>query len=157
MPTDTSPSVTEAPCKVCGYNGPGYYQTATHPCPGNKNFKALPVDETELVERMAGAIHAHLSRRDIMQYLDNPEDCEGLATAALSIVRPHLSEIERLRAQIDEARGVLDDVVNPIRVLQRSAADEGAVLNGNAVTIANDPMFIREIAGKYLRTISGRG
>lgn len=24
--------VSDAPCDVCGYNGPGYYQSETHPC-----------------------------------------------------------------------------------------------------------------------------
>jgi hypothetical protein len=38
---------------------------------------------SDLIEAMARAVHEHLCRRDIMQYLDNPEDCEGLATAAL--------------------------------------------------------------------------
>jgi len=26
--------LSEAPCDVCGYNGPGYYQPDTHPCAG---------------------------------------------------------------------------------------------------------------------------
>lgn len=30
-----------APCSICGYNGPGYYQTSTHPCVGNANYRAL--------------------------------------------------------------------------------------------------------------------
>jgi len=42
---------------------------------------------SDLIEAMAKAVHEHLCRRDIMQYLDNPEDCEGLATAALAALR----------------------------------------------------------------------
>jgi hypothetical protein len=42
---------------------------------------------SDLIEAMARAVHEHLCRRDIMQYLDNPEDCEGLATAALAALR----------------------------------------------------------------------
>jgi len=44
----------------------------------------------ELIEKVARAVHEHLCRRDIMQYLDNPEDCEGIATAAIAAVRDTL-------------------------------------------------------------------
>lgn len=27
-----------APCKICGHNGPNFYQPKDHPCPGNPNF-----------------------------------------------------------------------------------------------------------------------
>lgn len=47
----------------------------------------------KLVEQVARAIHEHLCRRDIMQYLDNDEDCAGLAQAALAAARPaHFAE-----------------------------------------------------------------
>lgn len=36
------------------------------------------------IEAVAKAIHEHLSVRDVMQYLDNAEDCRGLATAAIN-------------------------------------------------------------------------
>ena len=39
------------------------------------------------VRQVSRAIHEHLSRRDIMQYLDNDEDCEGLARAAIAAIR----------------------------------------------------------------------
>lgn len=42
--------------------------------------------DKKLVEQVGAAIHGHLSRRDIMQYLDNPEDCYGLATAIIPII-----------------------------------------------------------------------
>jgi hypothetical protein len=41
----------------------------------------------DAVEAVARAIHTHLSRRNIMQYLDNEEDCEGLARAAIEAMR----------------------------------------------------------------------
>jgi hypothetical protein len=37
-----------------------------------------------LLRTISRAIHEHLSRRDIMQYLDNEEDCEGLARAVIA-------------------------------------------------------------------------
>jgi hypothetical protein len=37
-----------------------------------------------LVRTISRAIHEHLSRRDIMQYLDNEEDCEGLARSVVA-------------------------------------------------------------------------
>lgn len=45
-----------------------------------------PVGNEALVERVARAIHEHLSRRDIMAYLNNEEDCEGLARAAIQAI-----------------------------------------------------------------------
>lgn len=41
----------------------------------------------ELVRRASRAVHEHLSRRDIMQYLDNDEDCRGVAQAVLTALR----------------------------------------------------------------------
>jgi hypothetical protein len=37
-----------------------------------------------LVRTISRAIHEHLSRRDIMQYLDNEEDCKGLARSVVA-------------------------------------------------------------------------
>ena len=28
-----------APCSICEYNGPGYYQPKSHPCVGNGNYR----------------------------------------------------------------------------------------------------------------------
>ncbi len=41
----------------------------------------------DLREVMARGFHEHLSRRDVMQYLDNEEDCDGLADAALAAIK----------------------------------------------------------------------
>ena len=30
--------MSDAPCKICGYNGPGFYQPNTHPCLSNNNY-----------------------------------------------------------------------------------------------------------------------
>ena len=48
------PAVGGPPCTSCGYNGPGYYQPATHRCPGNKNYCAppLPAADAELADQM---------------------------------------------------------------------------------------------------------
>lgn len=46
----------------------------------------------DLVEKVARAIHEHLCQRDIMQYLDNEEDCEGLAQAAIAAARTAVME-----------------------------------------------------------------
>lgn len=49
--------------------------------------KAASVQDAETVERVARALHEHLSRRNVMQYLDNEEDCAGLARAALAALQ----------------------------------------------------------------------
>jgi hypothetical protein len=41
----------------------------------------------DLREVIARGFHEHLSRRDVMQYLDNEEDCDGLADAALAAIK----------------------------------------------------------------------
>ena len=41
----------------------------------------------DVVERISRAVHEFLCRRDIMQYLDNDEDCEGIARAALAAMQ----------------------------------------------------------------------
>jgi len=41
----------------------------------------------ELIEQVARAVHEHLCRRDVMQYLDNDEDCAGIARAILPIIK----------------------------------------------------------------------
>lgn len=41
----------------------------------------------EIREVIARGFHEHLSRRDVMQYLDNEEDCDGLADAALAAIK----------------------------------------------------------------------
>lgn len=35
--------LSAAPCSICGYNGPGYYQAETHPCAAQKADAAAPV------------------------------------------------------------------------------------------------------------------
>lgn len=41
-------------------------------------------DDQSAVEAVARAVHEHLCQRNIMQYLDNEEDCEGIARAAIA-------------------------------------------------------------------------
>ena len=48
------------------------------------------MDADKLIGAMARAVHEHLCRRDIMQYLDNPEDCEGLAAISYTAMRDAL-------------------------------------------------------------------
>ena len=40
--------------------------------------------QSDVVELAARAVHEHLCRRNIMQYLGNKEDCEGIARAVLA-------------------------------------------------------------------------
>lgn len=35
--------LSAAPCSICGYNGPGYYQAETHPCAAQKADADAPV------------------------------------------------------------------------------------------------------------------
>ena len=63
------------------------------------------MDTERLIEAMARAVHAHLCRRDIMQYLDNPEDCEGVATAAYTALRETLEPLAY--AQLGGETGLL--------------------------------------------------
>lgn len=42
------------------------------------------MNDIDCVYHVARAIHEHLCRRGIMTYLDNDEDCEGLARAAIA-------------------------------------------------------------------------
>jgi hypothetical protein len=65
---------------------------------------------SDLIEAMAKAVHEHLCRRDIMQYLDNPEDCEGLATAALAALR----ETHHLVQKDQEPVGWLYALIKPL-------------------------------------------
>lgn len=65
-------------------------------------------DEDALVEALARAIHEHLSRRDIMQYLDNDEDCEGIAHACLPIIRTRQAETLERAAKCVETFGRAD-------------------------------------------------
>lgn len=43
--------------------------------------------EEETVRVASRAVHEHLCRRNIMQYLDNDEDCEGIARAVIAALR----------------------------------------------------------------------
>lgn len=62
------------------------------------------MSKDDVVVRVASrAIHEHLCKRDIMQYLDNDEDCEGLAHAALSA-----SGLEALQAENARLREALE-------------------------------------------------
>ena len=41
-------SISEAPCARCGYSGPGYYQSETHPCvAGQRSTRTTPNDLIE--------------------------------------------------------------------------------------------------------------
>lgn len=67
-------------------------------------------DNDGVRERVARAIHAFLCRRDIMQYLDNDEDCAGLADAALSAtpVEALQQRVERLEVAGRTLQGYID-------------------------------------------------
>lgn len=57
-----------------------------------------------LVRRLSRAVHEHLSRRDIMQYLDNDEDCEGIARACLAALsQPAPADSDARTAALEEA------------------------------------------------------
>lgn len=55
--------------------------------------RSLPPSDEDWGTVVSRAIHEHLSRRDIMQYLDNEEDCAGLAQAALTSLTPLLDKV----------------------------------------------------------------
>lgn len=130
--TDTSPSVTEAEklverlrnlVQAMREEGVGHYdlcKTADEAADLIERL-TLPVDDTELVERVDMVALGEIA--DDMDTAGHHWRANRIreATAALSIVRPHLSEIERLRAQLEEARGaameeaakVAEDLVGP--------------------------------------------
>lgn len=56
------------------------------------------------------------------------------------------AEIARLRGLLGEAEAGLEDVINPLRKIQRDAAEQGARLSGMAYAVANDLHFVRDIA-----------
>lgn len=56
-----------------------------------------------LIEALARAVHEHLSRRNIMQYLDNPEDCEGIARACIPVIQAHQPDSDALLREAREA------------------------------------------------------
>lgn len=63
--TTAQKALSPAPCDVCGYNGPGYYQPETHPCAAMlKTDRAMTVKMT--TAQMAEAWVAELG--DIQQY-----------------------------------------------------------------------------------------
>ena len=74
-------------------------------------------DEVEVVAR---EIHEHLSRRDIMQYLDNDEDCRGLATASIAALDRHRAGDDALR----EENARLREALKSCRKAVSSNADE---------------------------------
>lgn len=70
--------------------------------------KPLDLPAQDEVEVVARAIHEHLSRRDIMQYLDNDEDCRGLATAAIAALDRHRAGDDALREENARLREALE-------------------------------------------------
>lgn len=74
----------------------------------------------ELVRQVSRAIHEHLCKRDIMQYLDNDEDCEGLARAAITALQPML---DKARAEGREA-GIME-ALEKCADISRGAASVG--------------------------------
>lgn len=84
-----------SPCKVCGYNGPGYYQPETHSCPGNKNWKPAM---TKLLSERLGQL--------LERYADTGNDVETRATGmflAKSLMWENRATIiEALRAKEGE-------------------------------------------------------
>ena len=86
----------------------------------------------ELIRKVAAkAIHEHLCRRDVMQYLDNDENCEGLARAAISVIAP----------------AVLRDALGEMTVLEIAAAEAGMTDYVNAFRDANQA--VRALKTRY--------
>lgn len=56
------------------------------------------------------------------------------------------NSFEAREVEIKRLRQALGDVINPIENLKRLAEQKGAVLNGNAYTIANSLSFVQSIA-----------
>lgn len=61
-------------------------------------------------------------------------------------------ETEIADGEIERLRAALEDVLNPMRVLERRAEAEGNRLNGTAYSIANDLGFVKSIARSALQT-----
>jgi hypothetical protein len=80
---------------------------------------------------------------------NNTEIEEG-DKAAASVITAKLAEKD---AEIAFYRQALDDVANPMRVLQRQAEAEGARLSGMAYSVANDLGFVQSIARRALAFI----
>ena len=85
----------------------------------------------DIVERVARGVHEHLSRRNIMQYLDNGEDCEGIAQAALAAIRDTHAIVPRepTEAMVEAGEGFDSEMGcsgNPLRIYTAMiAAAEG--------------------------------
>lgn len=66
------------------------------------------------------------------------------------------AERDRLKAELDEAVGVIRDVANPIGHLQRYATSQGGQLDGvMAHQMANDPNFIKGLAAAFIAKHGG--
>lgn len=65
---------------------------------------------------------------------------------ALLALETQAAEIARLRGLLGEAEAGLEDVINPLRKIQRDAAEQGARLSGMAYAVANNLHFVRDIA-----------
>lgn len=63
--------------------------------------------------------------------------------------------VEALEAQLAEAVEALEDVVNPLRYLQRAAEADGCQLSGRAYEVANSVHTARDIARAALAKIKG--
>ena len=126
--------------------------------PQAKPLDLLAQDEVEVVAR---EIHEHLSRRDIMQYLDNDEDCRGLATAAIAALDRHRGT-DALREENARLRAVVDAlaVLMPIQVeAGRDYAEvffaDGTTHSTQAMTM--NPQHWRDLADAYARAaLTGR-
>lgn len=89
------------------------------------------MEQKEILEALRGG-GGVAYRADIELYISQ-EICAAAA-----------DEIERLR-------GALGDILNPLGKLKREADASGAVLNGMAYSIANDPGFMQRIAREALQ------
>jgi hypothetical protein len=77
-------------------------------------------------------------------FADDGSNPNFFALASPRNILALIGEVERLRE-------ALEDVVNPMRVLERQAEADGAQLNGAAYTIASSLGFVQSIARQSLQ------
>lgn len=90
-----------------------------------------PPPAADVVETVARAIHEHLSRRNVMQYLDNPEDCEGIARSVVAALTPTpAQDIEKLVEVVEEYATEQDEDAWCMRVKHGSCSSRKCNVEG---------------------------
>jgi len=92
----------------------------------------------ELLERVFRAIHEHLCKRNVMQYLDNEEDCAGIARAVAPMLIAHGRELEKA-----EVAKRFDHIRSDLNNISRAIEDEGDRCYFGST---NDPDELRRVA-----------